>query len=131
MPGGQWVPNPGYKGASMSESREVSVLGSEVERGVLTIALAEPWDLTLDLGERRYSASGLDLFDSLTSLRGALEADGLLICIEGARADVYPSGMSGLRSRRSSARSTPPPRCQPQKRPSSSSLTSGERCVQR
>ena len=39
-------------------------------------------------------ATGVDLFDSLTGLRDALEAEGLLICIEGARADVYPSGMS-------------------------------------
>jgi hypothetical protein len=78
----------------MSESREVSVWGLEVERGVLTIADEAPWDLALELGERRYAASGADLFDSLTSLRGALEVEGRLICIEGARADVYPSGMS-------------------------------------
>lgn len=78
----------------MSESREVLVLGSELEPGVLTIAASEPWDLTLELGERRYAVCGADLFDSLTSLRGALEADGLLICVEGACADVYPSGMS-------------------------------------
>ena len=78
----------------MSESREVSVLGPDIACGVLIIADRAPWDLALELGDRRYAVTGLDLFDSLTSLRGALEAEGILICIEGARADVYPSGMS-------------------------------------
>jgi hypothetical protein len=78
----------------MSESREVSFLGSKAERGLLIIADSEPWTLSADVGGDRYVASGFDLFDSLTKLRRALEADGLLICIQGARADVHPSGMS-------------------------------------
>lgn len=81
----------------MTELRQVSVVGSAAlaeNLGVLGIAEAAPWDLFLELGDRRYSSTGDDLFESLTSLRYALEGDGLLICVEGARADVYPSGMS-------------------------------------
>jgi hypothetical protein len=78
----------------MSESREISVRGPGIELGVLTIADRAPWELVLELGERRFAVTGVDLFDSLTKLRRALEAEGRLICIEGARGDVYPSGMS-------------------------------------
>jgi hypothetical protein len=78
----------------VSESREVSVFGREIERGVLTIGDGVSCELVLELSERTYRATGFDLFDSLVSLRGALEADDLLICVEGARSDVYPSGMS-------------------------------------
>ncbi len=47
-----------------------------------------------DGGGRMTSRADASGFDSLTSPRGALKAEGLLICIEDARADVYPSGMS-------------------------------------
>jgi hypothetical protein len=84
-----WVP-----GSSVSASREVPVLGSGVERGVLTIGEGGSCELVLEVGERSYRATGFDLFDSLVTLRGVLEAEDLLICVEGARSDVYPSGMS-------------------------------------
>lgn len=37
--------------------------------------------------------TGDDLFHCLHGLRQALEADGLLLCCQGARPDVFPSGM--------------------------------------
>jgi hypothetical protein len=78
----------------MSESREVVVAGAATDRGILTIADTPPWGLSLQLGERRYHATGVDLFESLSALRGQLEVDGLQLCVAGARADVFPSGMS-------------------------------------
>ncbi len=79
--------------AAMSEVRFVEVRGSAV-RGELQIDGASPWRLRLECGGVGYSSEGLDLFESLTSLRLQLEADGLALCVEGARADVFPSGMS-------------------------------------
>jgi hypothetical protein len=78
----------------VSESREVSVFGREIERGVLTIGDGVSCELVLELSERRFQVTGSDLFDSLVALRDVLEAEDLLICVEGARSDVYPSGMS-------------------------------------
>jgi hypothetical protein len=78
----------------MSEFREVSVLGADRQPGALTIGGDSPCELILDVGGRTYRSHGLDWFDSLQQLRAALERDGLLICVEGARGDVFPSGMS-------------------------------------
>lgn len=66
----------------------------EVERGILTIADSPPWNLTLVVKDQRYEATGVDLFDALSILRVQLDAAGVRICVEGARADVFPSGMS-------------------------------------
>ena len=79
--------------AAVTEVRDVQVHGSEA-RGRLTIEDASPWQLRLECGGIQYSSEGLDLFESLTSLRRQLEADGLALCVEGARSDVFPSGMS-------------------------------------
>lgn len=70
------------------------MVGPAAERGILTIADSPPWNLTLAVEDRRYEATGVDLFDALSILRVQLEAAGLRICVEGARADVFPSGMS-------------------------------------
>lgn len=37
--------------------------------------------------------TGSDLFNCLHGLRQVLEAEGLLLCCQGARPDVFPSGM--------------------------------------
>jgi hypothetical protein len=41
---------------------------------------------------RRYS--GVDLFECLTALRADLELQSLLLCCQGARRDVSPSGLT-------------------------------------
>jgi hypothetical protein len=41
-----------------------------------------------------FRGSGVDLFDALRSLRVELEAASWLICVNGARRDVHPSGMT-------------------------------------
>ncbi len=72
----------------------VEVRGEEIVRCRLEIGDVSPWRLRLECGDDEYSSEGLDLFESLTSLRLQLESGGLLLCVNGARADVYPSGMS-------------------------------------
>lgn len=44
---------------------------------------------------RRFTAEGADLFNALLNLRRELEASDIFLCCNGARADVWPSGMSG------------------------------------
>jgi len=48
--------------------------------------------LTLDDG-RTFKAAGFDYFACLISVRRELEAEGLVVCCQGARRDVWPSGM--------------------------------------
>jgi hypothetical protein len=48
-----------------------------------------------DPSGRRFSAESTDLFNALLALRRELEPRGIRLCIAGARADVWPSGMAG------------------------------------
>lgn len=41
-----------------------------------------------------YTATGPDLFEALVRLRRQLEPNGLMIGVQGARRDTYPSGMA-------------------------------------
>jgi hypothetical protein len=41
-----------------------------------------------------YTATGPDVFEALARLRRQLEPDGLMIAVQGARRDTYPSGMA-------------------------------------
>jgi hypothetical protein len=41
-----------------------------------------------------YTATGPDMFEALVRLRRQLEPDGLMIAVQGARRDTYPSGMA-------------------------------------
>jgi len=50
-------------------------------------------ELTLDDG-RAFTASGGDYFACLVSIRRELEAEGIVVCCQGARKDVWPSGMA-------------------------------------
>jgi hypothetical protein len=40
-----------------------------------------------------YTAVGPDMFEALAGLRRQLESDGLMVAVQGARRDTYPSGM--------------------------------------
>lgn len=80
--------------ATMSEARVVEVLGDEIARCRLEIGDVSPWRLRLECSGGGYASEGVDLFESLTALRLQLESDGLMLCVNGARADVFPSGMS-------------------------------------
>jgi hypothetical protein len=50
-------------------------------------------ELNLDDG-RVFSASDGDYFACLVSIRRELEAQGIVVCCQGARKDVWPSGMA-------------------------------------
>lgn len=41
-----------------------------------------------------YTATGPDAFEALVRLRRQLEPDGLMVAVQGARRDTYPSGMA-------------------------------------
>jgi hypothetical protein len=41
-----------------------------------------------------YTATGPDMFEALVRLRRQLEPDGLMVAVQGARRDTYPSGMA-------------------------------------
>lgn len=41
-----------------------------------------------------YTVTGPDMFEALVGVRRQLEPDGLMIAVQGARRDTYPSGMA-------------------------------------
>jgi hypothetical protein len=78
--------------------RTLGVLGGEVV--VLRASWRSPGltdtesEATVVVGEVEYSVVGDDLFESLGNLRRLLKAEDRLLCVEGARGDVFPAGMS-------------------------------------
>jgi hypothetical protein len=54
----------------------------------------EAIEFTLTVENETFRETGLDLFGALTALRRALEAHSWLMCIQGARLDVFPSGFT-------------------------------------
>lgn len=60
----------------------------------LSVASAPPWVLEVGYANHRVRAEAADLFECLVQVREELEVDGLQICCQGARRNVYPSGMS-------------------------------------
>lgn len=86
-------------GKLMVEVREVLVCGEDGSTiGQLIVSTEPPWKLRLGLDGREYAAVGDDLFDCLNSIRHQLEREGRQICCQGARSDVYPSGMTSQMS---------------------------------
>jgi hypothetical protein len=84
----------------MSEIRRIEVVGSASKQWVeLTIEEAPPWRLVAAFSDgETIEEQGVDLFECLRAIRRAVEAEGALLCCEGARRDVFPSGMSGQMS---------------------------------
>lgn len=78
----------------MAEVRDVVVGGRRESPGRLFIEDSAPWGLRLVVEDREFRSHGEDLFESLGSLRRLLEAEDRLLCVAGARGDVFPSGMS-------------------------------------
>ena len=81
----------------MSETKTVRVrLGDgSIKHSLVEYSNTPPWTLKFSgLELKRREFSGDDLFETLTELRRELETiDAKLLCA-GARADVFPSGMS-------------------------------------
>jgi hypothetical protein len=54
-----------------------------------------PWAMTLRAGDgRTWSAQADDMFAAFQEVRRATDAEGVKLCVNGARRDTYPSGMS-------------------------------------
>jgi hypothetical protein len=81
----------------MSETKTIKVryLNGTIEDCSIQVAQHPEWKLVLSgEGFRGREFSGGDLFDALTSLRVALEELDIQLLCNGARPDVFPSGMS-------------------------------------
>lgn len=50
--------------------------------------------IELFLGVERYTATAMDMFETLVRLRRQLEPDGWMVAVQGSRRDAYPSGMA-------------------------------------
>lgn len=79
-----------------SETRRIQVSGSSVKHWAdLTYSTTRPWRLTATFNDGTLlEAEQLDLFECLRAVRCALDEEGALLCCEGARRDVFPSGMA-------------------------------------
>lgn len=53
-----------------------------------------PWQVSVCVDENIVAGVGPDLFEALSIARLQLEELGFLLCCNGARIDVFPSGMS-------------------------------------
>lgn len=83
---------------SIAETRDVAVLVDGVERtwrlGIRSSPQMPHWRLTLDDGAgRTWSGEAADQFEALRELRRRLDADSIVICVEGARRNSWASGM--------------------------------------
>jgi hypothetical protein len=81
----------------MSAIVEVSIQmeDGKLEKCLLTISDSEPWKISLQgAGYDEYAVEAKDLFDGLILLRNELEKSGKKILCNGARKNVWPSGMS-------------------------------------
>lgn len=80
----------------MSERRQLDVLGPGGTQTVdVTLATEPPWRVRLDFPDGRVEqAEGPDLVEALQAVRRGLQGAGMLLCCQGCRPDVFPSGMS-------------------------------------
>lgn len=81
----------------MAEVRAVAVAGSSgLEQATLSLSDAgRSCLLTLELADGRiWAATEYDYFECLVSIRRSLDKNGLSICCQGARKDVWASGMA-------------------------------------
>ncbi len=81
----------------MTEVREVTIAGSSgIQAATLSLSnLGSDCLLTLKLADGRiWTAAEPDYFECLVSIRRSLEKNDLAICCQGARKDVWASGMA-------------------------------------
>ncbi|MEO3875684.1 hypothetical protein ABGB18_43460 [Nonomuraea sp. B12E4] len=76
------------------ETLRLDIVDHEGRTTEATLLLCDsvPARLALTCRGLRLEVSGDDLLDCLIGLRRRLEAEGLKLCCQGARADVWPSG---------------------------------------
>jgi hypothetical protein len=80
----------------MSEHMQLHVGGSGGSQvAEVTVATRPPWTVRLVLADGLVAeAVAADLFSALEEVRRQVEATGLTVCCQGARPDVFPSGMA-------------------------------------
>ena len=75
-------------------NRQVMFGDGRLDEASLTASEAAPWSIIAHVpGLEPIEAQGSDLFDALCALRGQLAARDAVLLVQGAAADVYPSGM--------------------------------------
>ncbi len=79
---------------SPNEVLQLAVIdhGGRIAASTLTLYDAVPARLVLTCGGLLLDVEGDDLLDCLIDLRRRLETEGLNLCCQGARSDVWPSG---------------------------------------
>lgn len=71
------------------------LVDGEVDRWCLEVVGDGPWELRLRAGEGEVAAAvGDNVFEMLRQLRRGLDRVGVRLCVNGARVDVRPSGLS-------------------------------------
>ena len=78
------------------ERVDLAVLdGSESHEATVEVALVNgSTTVVLTFADRGVRATGFDVLECLFAVRRELEADGLLLCCQGARPNVWASGMA-------------------------------------
>jgi hypothetical protein len=61
---------------------------------IITVSTEEPWTLAFKSDYDEYTTAEADLFECLRALRRHLELKRIVLLCQGARVDVYPSGLS-------------------------------------
>lgn len=75
-------------------SRGIMFGDGRVAEAALTVSEAAPWSIGLHaVGLAPIETDGRDLFDALCAMREQLAAGDAVLLVQGAAADVYPSGM--------------------------------------
>lgn len=81
----------------MSYEKQVLVKlpDEEICECIMTISEEEPWEINLDgAGYKNLRFNASDLFNAFIEMRKELENSGSIILCNGARKDIFPSGMS-------------------------------------
>jgi hypothetical protein len=78
------------------ETRRLTIVGSAKKRFVtMTFSVSYPWRVRAKFDDGTVlEVTESDLFECLVEIRKQLELEGGLVCCEGARRDVFPSGMA-------------------------------------
>ncbi|SNS25174.1 hypothetical protein [Actinomadura mexicana] len=80
------------------QSESIPVLTADGVRGTWTVSASEvgpPWLLTLRAEDgREWNSEADDLFSAFQEIRRHTDAEGIRLCVNGARRDAHPSGMS-------------------------------------
>ncbi|URM99439.1 hypothetical protein LUW76_36825 [Actinomadura madurae] len=79
-------------------TESIPVLTPSGEQATWKVIASEegpPWRLTLQDGNgREWSAEADDLFAAFQEIRRSTDGEGIKLCVNGARRDAHPSGMS-------------------------------------